>query len=351
MNLTTGFNKFLEKVNLDKTRIDRLISAHKELREALRANDEIKKYYKNDYLQGSYALKLGIKPISRGEYDVDIILELDLKNSDGNYIMDGSQVFYWLYEILSKMPAYRDKVEYPTKKRAIRIKYAKDLRLDISPVHFKNEKDPVEIVPDWKLTNPRGFKQYCIDTNKASFNQFYYVTRLLKYLRDIQLGSGSHPKSILLTTLISKHISTKEGITLNQALVLTMESLNKYLQGLDDVPEVCNPSLKSENLSEHWSYGYFYDFKNMFDNATKKAREAYNEKDEQKTIELLNSDDLFKGNFPVTLYEAEIKKAMDLSESIKANKIGVTATGVLSSVKSQIVSNVPPNLGSHGDFE
>lgn len=351
MNLTTGFNKFLEKVNLDKTRIDRLVSAHNELRDALRANDEIKKYYKNDYLQGSYALKLGIKPITGGEYDVDIILELDLKDEDGNYVMDGSQVLYWLYEILSKMPAYKDKVEYPPKKRAVRIKYAKDLRLDISPVHFKNEKDPVEIVPDWKLTNPRGFKQHCIDTNKASYNQFYYVTRLLKFLRDIQLGVGKHPKSILLTTLVSKHITEKEGITLNESLVLTMESLNKYLQSLDNVPEVCNPSLTSENLAESFGYGDFITFKSMFDKATKRAREAFNEKDEEETIELLNSQDLFMGNFPVTLYEEEIKEALKLTESIKAGKIGITAGGVLTSVASQIKESVPSNIGSHGDLE
>jgi len=160
MDLKKGFEKFLEnKVNLDKTRIDRLKSAHNELREQLTGVEEIKEIYVNDYLQGSYILKTGIKPVGDGEYDVDIILELNLKDKDGKYIMDGYLVTQWLYDILSNLPSYKDKVIFPPKPRSVRIKYSNQLRLDISPVHFNNEKDPALIVPDWKETNPKGFKK------------------------------------------------------------------------------------------------------------------------------------------------------------------------------------------------
>lgn len=350
MNLTTGFDKFLEKVNLDKTRIDRLKSAHNELRDALKAVEEIKKIYVNDYLQGSYILRMGIKPIKDGEYDVDIILELNLKDEKGNYIMDGYAVLSWLYNILYKIPAYKDKVEYPPKKRSVRIKYAKDLRLDISPVHYRDDNDPVLIVPDWKETNPKGFRKWCIEVQDKSDKQFYFVTRLLKYWRDIQFGVGSHPKSILLTTLIGQHVSTKEGITLNEALVKSMEKLNSCLQAMSEVPKVCNPSLASENLAEHWSYWDFVTFKQKFAKATETFKKAFDETDETKTIELLNSDELFKGAFPVTLYEDMKKSAMNMSEAIKDNKVGVTTGGALTTNIALQKVKVPSGIGSHGDF-
>ncbi|MGV8019132.1 MAG: nucleotidyltransferase [Ignavibacteria bacterium] len=351
MNLKKGFEKFLDnKVNLDKTRIDRLRSAHNELRDLLTDQEEVKKIYVNDYLQGSYKLKTGIKPVNGGEYDVDVILELDLKDDNGNYIMDGYSVTNWLYNILTGIPAYKDKVEYPPKTRSVRIKYAKELRLDISPVHYNNDEDPVLIVPDWKPTNPKGYRNWCVNIQESSKQQFYFVTRILKYWRDIQTGVGSHPKSILLTTLIGKNISTKEGITVNESLVITMKSLNKYLQGLTEVPEIKNPSLNTENLAERFSYSDFISFKSRFKTATEKIIEAFNEDDEDKCIKILNSAELFKDTFPVILYESEMKKAMDFSEAIKSGKAGITSMGVPTTVLGLIRENIPSGYGSHGDY-
>jgi len=351
MDLKKGFEKFLEnKVNLDKTRIDRLKSAHNELRSVLTEQDEVKKLYIDDYLQGSYRLRTGIKPVNGGEYDVDVILELNLKNDKGEYIMNGYLVTEWLYNILKDIPAYKDKVEYPPKTRSVRIKYAKELRLDISPVHFNNDKDPVMIVPDWKLTNPKGYRNWCVSVHEASKQQFYFVTRILKYWRDLQTGVGSHPKSILLTTLIGKNISTKEGISVNESLVITMKNLNNYLQKLTEVPRVENPSLSTENLAERFSYSDFISFKSMFKIASEKIIEAFNEEDEDKAIKMLNSSELFKDTFPVTLYESEMKKAMNMSESIKQGVVGITSTGALTKDTNTIKSFIPKEYGSHGDF-
>lgn len=352
MILKTGFDKFMDKINLDKTRIERLQSAHNELRDVLREHEEIKKYYINDYLHGSYALHMGIKPTdTNARYDGDILLELNLKDDDGNYIMEGYSVILWLYNILKEIPAYKDKVEYPNSNaRSVKIKYSKDLALDISPVHFNDDNDSVLIPPDWKETNPKGFKTWCIDTHKASDNQFYFITRIEKFWRDIQFGSGSHPKSILLTTLIGKHVSTKKDITLMEALVLSMDYLNRCFQAMNEVPEVCNPSLDSENLAERWSYSDFYYFKQKYNEATIKIKEALAEPDEQKTIELLNSDELFKGNFPVTLYEKELKEAIKMTEAIKAGKVGITKLGALTTITSHKVADVSSKFGSHGDF-
>lgn len=345
MNLTTGFNKFIEKINFDQNRKDNLISAHNTLREYLEKDDEIKEFLIKTKLQGSYATNTAIKPVGYGEYDVDIAVFLNLKDSNGHYIMPGYSVMNWLYNIIIKYSDYKGKAQQKT--RSVRIKYSNQLRLDVTPLHYVNDNLSY-IPPDWKETNPERLIKWCTVKHSESFQKYYPITKIIKYWRDLQFGYGSHPKSIILLTLAGIYIDKNETRTLNESLLLTMKKINKLLQDNRVVPEITNPTLKSEKISERWDYFNYFTFRNKFKTATEKFEQAFNEADESRTIEILNSDDLFKGNFPKTLFEEEIKKAMSYSSLISEKKLGIKSDGSFTSNDKEKISIIPP-YGSYGE--
>jgi len=345
MNLITGFNKFLERINLDQTRKDNLISAHNTLRGYLEKDEDIKNYLIKTKLQGSYATNTSIKPVGDGEYDVDIAVFLNLKDSNGNYIMSSYSVMNWLYNIIVKYSDYKNKAQQKT--RSVRIKYSNQLSLDVTPLHYING-DLSYIPPDWKETNPEGLIEWCKVKHTESFYKYYPITKIIKYWRDIQFGYGSHTKSIILLTLTGTYIDKNENRTLNESLVLTIKKINKLFQDNIIVPVITNPTLSSEKISDRWDYLNYSTFKTKFNTATKLFEQAFNEKDESKTIEILNSDDLFKGNFPKTLFEEEIKKAKNYSQLISEGQLGITSTGVFTTISKENNRIIPP-YGAHGE--
>jgi hypothetical protein len=340
MELKKGFEKFIDKISLNQTRIDNLISAHNTLRDILKSDEEVKKYFLESFLQGSYALHTAIKPLTDGEYDVDIILSLNLKN-EGEFIEIAHYIVNWLHGRINSYKSYNNKCEAKTK--CVRIAYSADLRLDITPVHSDEKgSDELFIPPYWDETNPRGFKAWCRKTHEQSHEKFYSIVRILKYWRDLQFGYGSHPKSILLTTLIGKYIDKTEENSLHKSLMITCKRLNDYLQGLDDIPEITNPSLTSEIISRSWSYSDFIDFKTKFKNFTDKINSSFSEETEAKTIETLNSDSVFNGNFPKELFEKIIKEAKLMGDAMREGSLGIDKTGKIGINLPQKVADVKP---------
>lgn len=336
MILKQSFSDFLSTgkagISLDDTRSKKIQTAHNAVRGYLQSLDEIKGIYYETFLQGSYRLNTAVRPQGNGEYDVDVMLSLSLADQYG-YLPDSKEVIKWLVELLEMNGVYKGKTEQ--KKRCARINYVDGFHMDVVPAHCNgNTEDPLQVPTDWDYSHPKGFRAWCIYWHDKSNKNFYGVVKMLKWWRNLRYGDAGSPKSILLTTLVGHYISATDR-SIDTALVETMESINNWLKNQPSVPWVGNPSLPKENLARTWSQHDYEEFKESFDIATKKARLALNEKDEEKTIEIWNSKILFDGTFPKTVRGlGENEKRMN--EAMKSKALYMGSAGIIGTTKSSI---------------
>src|ERR1051326_380268 len=325
MVLKQSFEDFIEKISLDQTRRTKIQSAHNAVREFLAADEEIKKRFLDSYLQGSYRLHTADRPQGDQKFDADVILLLNLKIENGG-LLDSKWVIDWIVTRLKTSEKYKDKVQ--AGKKCVCIDYEDGFHLDIVPAHCPDEtKDVILVPPDRKESNPKGYREWCVKRNDNSNKNFYPVVKMLKWWRNIHLGGDASPKSILLTTIIGLQIPKMDGSD-DEVLVKTMENIMNFLDANLLVPEVKNPSLESEIISKSWSLQEYLDFKERFKKASEKARKALEEKDEQKTIDLWNSDVLFKGTFPKTVRGLDTE-AKSFGEALSTGKLAVSSSGVI----------------------
>lgn len=227
----------------------------------------------NIYPQGSLSISTTVKPLSRQEYDLDLVCEID----ESYQRKDPIELLNKIEQRLKDNEIYKDKVE--RKNRCIRLNYANEFHMDILPAHPANPgpdtcvKVPDRKAKDWKDSNPKGYTAWLNDRSiiiKKSFEvradieplpidenverkaPLKRAVQLIKRYRDIYFEKepDSAPISIVLTTLAGQvyegQVSVNETIThvLNQITILITKSDKRIV--------VLNPSNKKENLSERW---------------------------------------------------------------------------------------------------
>jgi hypothetical protein len=117
--------------------------------------------------------------------------------------------------------------------------------------------------------------------------------------------------SMILTTRAAE-LMPEECESVDDALAKVLGGLAAWAEevGSFSVPEVCNPSLPSEDLARNWSAYDFAVFKNKVRAAAADAATAIGSDDEQKTIDLWNGANLFDGFFPTKKYDLDRAKSV-----------------------------------------
>lgn len=347
MFLRKSFEDFLSnEVNLDDTRMARVKRAHRTVRRKLRAMEEVRKVLTGMYLQGSYALLTATRPCgAHVEYDVDIVLAADFRNED-EYKLSGRQALLWLQRQIESIGLYQGKTKIL--KHCVRIEYESDgqrFHLDVVLAHRPDSTDgPIEIPPQWALSNPKGYIEW-FDKQSRRSDRLRHVVRLLKYWRNLQ---GGGPNSMVLTTLATQHAPASHR-SLDDALVKTMSSTNKWLQGQSphDI-EVLNPSLKEENLARNWQAADVASFQSRFKTATQLAEEALSCKDEEETIKIWNAPELFDGTFPKTVRGLD-KAPKSIAAAMSGNGAVTDPSGKVGTTPSEDHYPVKKSGGFYGD--
>ena len=289
------------RVNLNETRLKRVQSAHRSVRNVLSAADDIAPDYVGTFLQGSYAYSTAIRsPHEDDPYDVDVVLALDLEDEWGD-LPSGYTVLRNVYDALDAVPLYEGKVEL--RDRCVRVSYSSDgmaFHLDVLPADAPDGKQGVLRIPrDWRETHPREFGAWLNEVNAERCGELKRVVRLLKYWRALH---ELRTNSMVLTTLAT-HSLPDDALSVDDALVLTLEGMATWAeeQSYWSVPVVENPSLEGEDLARGWSLLDWQAFRNTVVEAADAAREARDSEDEEDTIEIWNSDVLYDGLFPTTV--------------------------------------------------
>ncbi|WP_416044593.1 SMODS domain-containing nucleotidyltransferase [Clostridium tyrobutyricum] len=323
MKLNDYFKVFNSNISLNPTRDDKIESAFETWKANFKENEKLKEIFNEFYAQGSYATGTAIRPQNSNEFDVDSILVLDLEDSK-----KPKETLTFIANVLKSYEAYKDKIT--VKDRCVRINYAGDFHMDIVPAKPTDEEYVLiacKSEDEWKETNPVGFKNWFIEKNAEASYKLSPVTRAIKHWRDYSVGKDTAPKSILLTTLIAKHINGCNSIA--KSIVLTLESL---VDDIDDIldkdgePFVENPSLEKENLARDWSKSKFDIFKKKLSKFASDSRAALDEKDSDKSIKMWRN--IFGNKFP-----DELPEEADSSENIKNGNILVNSSGMLNNVE------------------
>jgi len=278
-SLPNQFVTFIENISLGERQVERIQSAATALADYLRSAMELEA--EDDvFLQGSYANGTAIKPPEGGEYDVDVVVVSATHSDSADDALDD------LEDILEDHGRYRDRIQ--RKKPCVRLKYADDeiggFHVDVVPVRPSSDNDAPLDAPrrdeGWHGTAPQEFTQWCKDLGP----EFERTVKALKHWRNRQQDRAAI-KSILLQVLVSTHMPT--GIQDDaERLTLTLKGLAEALGGLEEVPEVANPVLTSENLAKRWTTSAMTDFVKHVNGAATAARKALDEGDEVESAEL-----------------------------------------------------------------
>lgn len=230
--------------------------------------------------QGSFAIQTTVKPLSREEYDVDLVCLLK----------DGATASINPMNLLTELKSFLVKL-YGTsnvelKKRCVCVNFSRQFHLDILPAI----PDPLcagdnLLIPDreikaWTSSNPRGYRKWFLKQCErrvltSSKNEslprrpsvytqspLQNTVQLFKRWRDIAfkgMNENWQPRSIVLTTLLANAYQGE-----NTILTTFSSALNDIKQKIDSHTSplaVLNPLDSNECFSEKWyedQEGYFH---------------------------------------------------------------------------------------------
>jgi len=322
------------------------------------------------YPQGSLRIGTTVKPLTKQEYDLDLVCEL---NIDWNKT-DAMKMFEAIKKRMLENETYAPMVE--VKKRCVRLNYAGNYHLDILPACPTNMnsddycvKVPDRAVKDWKDSNPKGYaewfdkkandyvplEQYELLDKRAEIQPLPDVepvevkpplkraVQLIKRYRDVYFENNPEyaPISIVLTTLAAQNYNrqgsvaeTIQGVLNGISLLLSKASKEgKRLK-------VENPMNPLEDLSERWDHdtmGYKHFIKFFHD-----FQREWNQIMELRGIHYVSTalKDMFNGNLPI---DEELRKQASFMKALREkNRLGVTSSGMLA---TSMLSNTIPVKG------
>lgn len=268
MPLSDAFDEFFDKIALPTQPEERIKSAWDRLKDHIVRHAEIPP--EDVFLQGSYPNGTAVRPAdSSGSYDVDscAIVAADIDDPDA--------AFTRLEEILCESEDYASRLD-TSKVRCVRLEYTDDdygsFHVDV--VAARPHTDGHLEIPirnaGWRETNPQGFQDWCLQQPE----QFARTVRMLKRWRDETEDDDRRGiKSVVLQVLVAEALPDGETDDAT-ALAATLANIHGRLAPYDAPPELPNPSLPDEDLTETWSNGDFQLFKNHLSDAVEIAEQA-----------------------------------------------------------------------------
>ncbi|WP_165223330.1 nucleotidyltransferase [Aquisphaera insulae] len=271
------FNKFNNQLKLDQTRRGRIDSAVAAFEKFCRDDEQLSAAMTGPpFLQGSVATGTAIRPIANDEFDVDVIYPFSLARF-GNPTPTPKAILDWFISRLKNRAYYAERLK--PKSRCARIDYAGDFHLDIIPSTTEVSSHRPYAVPardllDWITNDPHGFV-YWVNTLDAQSGwrdasgdgRFVRGVRMLKRWRDNCFGYASAPSSILLVTMLGKHIP-KAGYVppLQDPLYPQYQHDAAYLYDMVRLTVSCiknpphfafmHPTIPGDDLARGWDTDY-----------------------------------------------------------------------------------------------
>lgn len=268
------FVQFDATIRLDPTRQGRIDSALSAFRSFCDNDDQLSVAMSEPpFLQGSVATKTCIKPLSKDEFDVDVVYGFSLSKF-GQPAPGPKGIHTWFLSRLNTNAFYRERLEQ--KPRCARIDYAGDFHVDIIPSATDLQPHSPYAVPArdlamWKTNDPKGLAAWVkkIDlraggNDSSGDGRFVRCVRIMKRWRDHFFTESDAISSLLLLTFLGKHdptITTYQP-PLDTPLFKTFQNDAAYLFDMLRITYSClnsatdsafrNPTIPTEDLGGEW---------------------------------------------------------------------------------------------------
>jgi len=292
VNLPGDFEAFHGELELGQKQLDRIRSAAESLTSYLR--DAMNLDAEDIFLQGSITNETAIKPDPEkedGEYDVDLVVISAGPDDSPDAALDA------LEGVLERHGTYGPMIEPRADRPCVRLRYADDeiggFHVDLVPARRSSDEAPLEVPrpgEGWRPSAPAEYAQWCRERGP----EFGRVVRMLKRWRNHYQSAREAVKSIILQVLIADHFpSTSDDA---ERVALTLRGIADFLSQHDTKPEIRNPVLPSEVLSDRWDDDSYAQFRSFVAEAAEVAEAALAEQDANTSRELWGR--LFGNSFP-----------------------------------------------------
>lgn len=318
VDLTNEFDQFFESIELSGTQLERINSAVNSLSTYLQNCYGLKST--QIYTQGSFSTKSTIKPAiedSDGEYDVDLIVECVDGNDTPEKALDT------LEDKLRDNGTYKNKIETDSSLPCIRLRYADEdaakFHVDVLPVRVTGDGTKI-LIPrrseGWELSDPAAYTKWALSHGE----QYRRVVMMFKRWRDIH---DIDVKSIMLQVLIAGCI--RDSRNEQERIASTIINLNETFKDQDSVPEIRNPVLPEEIISDSMKQSAYKVFKKYLAEHSVLATKILVSEDKAQAIKAWQVilGDEFK---PVTNSENSLSILSELGDISHAQKIELVPT-------------------------
>ncbi len=362
-NSAAGLDELLfeicEEFQLSSARHDLAVQRYETLNKLLESEGSPFRDFQPDiYPQGSMALGTTVIPIE-GPHDLDFVLHL----SQDHRTVEPMELIRLLYGFLRQNATYRPMTSL--KNRCVRIEYADAFYMDILPACNNVAgggtcvKVPDRTVRGWTDSNPLGYVEWFKKRSRillvervldkaapippqqavAEKSRLQLVVQLIKRWRDLfyaDVDPMLQPISILLTTLAAHAYRGEPSVS--QALTSVLGGIVGFVDASRRAGErrlkVVNPSNISEDLSERWDDPDAYE---AFETGIRDFKRRWSQLVQQGGN--VNAD--LRGLFGEQVTMVLRKRATHLQESRVARKLGVTGTGIITSVAAGVIPARP----------
>ena len=216
--LQNQFWKFHEAIQLPNLEDQAVLSKKRRL-----LIDELQYSFPHSFSalnQGSYTMNTGIKPIKRGDYDIDVALicKLNIHQYDPAEVKDGvRRALAEQYDrtVIMKRPCVR--VQYPDYRVDLAV-YGKDWAEDLYLAKGFKGSNPKNKI--WERAEPKRLKELLQNrfSNAEEQAQFRRIIRYLKRWKDVQFPATAKaaPTGIIMTALAYEwfrpHFTEEDGL-------------------------------------------------------------------------------------------------------------------------------------------
>lgn len=344
-----------EKLQLDKTRREKIESSYMSIQEVLENDPEFFNSKSFEiYPQGSVRIGTTVKPLAKNEFDLDIVLHI----RDNNFEQTNPiKVYNELKRVFKNDGRYEDKVEPKT--RCVRLKYAGDYHMDILPgCQEKIQNEDVIVIPDrelkeWLISNPRGYAKWFLEKAEtirltllekaysaeeipaddfATKKPLQRAVQIIKRYRDLffEKSPDYATSSIVLTTIAGELYQNQESI------FETIDSIISQIKNKVNVSrtqriKVLNPVNKEEDFTDKWErepqyYSEFIRFSESLYESWQKLKQDNG---------IIEESNILKGVIGEKLFYDSIREQTMITEDYrkKGKVFSSSAAGTLGSKK------------------
>ena len=258
------FDEFLSDIEPSPTTKSNASSAHTELRDFLKNDNDFKIYHKKTFLSGSYKRDTAIRPRTKNGQtnrpDVDIIVVTNHTTDD-----EPKEVVDLLYNTLKKKYS-----NIRRQARSVGIESSK-ADMDVIPII---PSGTMYRIPDrkqekWIKTNPPAHTTWTTTTNTAAGGRFKPLVKLMKWWRRENPTVSKKPKGFVIECITADcmdYVETYYG----ELFVKTLEEIVKKYKWYVDfniVPTIADPGDRELQLPlvlrQTLSTGFITKQKNM----------------------------------------------------------------------------------------